>query len=263
MPSASSELKALEPERVTARQIEAARRALTRHMKRAGRVWIRVFPDVPVSKKPLEVRMGSGKGAPELWVVRVKPGRIIFEIDGVSETIGARGARARGRQAADQDALRRAHRGIVGADDEAGDARAMTVDQLDDEALRLKKEQFNLRFQRATGQLENTSRVREVRRDIARIKTIAAQKRARGPANRRVSEDFKMPKRTLQGVVVSDKQDKTVVVRVERRYTHPVMKKTVRRTKKYYAHDETNEYGSATSSGSRSAGRCRGSSAGK
>jgi large subunit ribosomal protein L16 len=76
-------LKALEPERVTARQIEAARRALTRHMKRAGRVWIRVYPDVPVSKKPLEVRMGSGKGAPELWVARVKPGRILFEIDGV------------------------------------------------------------------------------------------------------------------------------------------------------------------------------------
>jgi large subunit ribosomal protein L16 len=76
-------LKAMEPERVTARQIEAARRALTRHMKRAGRVWIRIFPDVPVSKKPLEVRMGSGKGAPELWVVRVKPGRILFEVDGI------------------------------------------------------------------------------------------------------------------------------------------------------------------------------------
>ncbi len=76
-------LKALEPDRVTARQIEAARRAMTRHMKRSGRVWIRVFPDVPVSKKPLEVRMGSGKGTPELWVTRVKPGRILFEIDGV------------------------------------------------------------------------------------------------------------------------------------------------------------------------------------
>jgi len=77
-------LKAMEPDRITARQIEAARRALTRHMKRAGRVWIRIYPDVPVSKKPLEVRMGSGKGAPEYWVVRVKPGRILFEIDGVS-----------------------------------------------------------------------------------------------------------------------------------------------------------------------------------
>ena len=76
-------LKALEPERVTARQIEAARRAMTRHMKRAGRVWIRVFPDVPVSKKPIEVRMGKGKGTPEFWVCRVKPGRIMFEVDGV------------------------------------------------------------------------------------------------------------------------------------------------------------------------------------
>src|SRR6476469_2979811 len=76
-------LKALEPERVTARQIEAARRAMTRHMKRAGRVWIRVFPDVPVSKKPIEVRMGKGTGTPELWVCRVKHGRTMFEIDGV------------------------------------------------------------------------------------------------------------------------------------------------------------------------------------
>jgi large subunit ribosomal protein L16 len=77
-------LKAMEPERVTARQIEAARRAITRHMKRAGRVWIRIFPDVPVSSKPTEVRMGKGKGTPEFWVARVKPGRIMFEIDGVT-----------------------------------------------------------------------------------------------------------------------------------------------------------------------------------
>ena len=76
-------LKALEPDRITARQIEAARRALTRHMKRLGRVWIRIYPDVPVSKKPLEVRMGSGKGAPEFWAARVKPGRVLFEVDGV------------------------------------------------------------------------------------------------------------------------------------------------------------------------------------
>jgi large subunit ribosomal protein L16 len=80
-------LKAMAPERITARQIEAARRALTRHMKRAGRVWIRIFPDVPVSKKPTEVRMGKGKGTPEFWAARVKPGRIMFEIDGVSEEI--------------------------------------------------------------------------------------------------------------------------------------------------------------------------------
>ena len=80
-------LKALEPDRITARQIEAARRALTRHIKRQGKVWIRVFPDVPVSKKPLEVRMGSGKGSPEFWVARVKPGRIMFEIEGIPEEL--------------------------------------------------------------------------------------------------------------------------------------------------------------------------------
>ena len=80
-------LKAVDPERVTARQIEAARRAITRAMKRAGRVWIRIFPDVPVTQKPTEVRMGSGKGAPEFWAARVKPGRIMFEVDGVPEDI--------------------------------------------------------------------------------------------------------------------------------------------------------------------------------
>ena len=80
-------LKAMEPERVTARQIEAARRALTRRMSRTGRVWVRVFPDVPVSTKPAEVRMGSGKGSPEYWICRVKPGRILFEVDGVTRAV--------------------------------------------------------------------------------------------------------------------------------------------------------------------------------
>ena len=80
-------LKALEPNRINARQIEAARRAMTRHMKRQGRVWIRIFPDVPITQKPIEVRMGKGKGSPEYWAARVKPGRIMFEIDGVSEPV--------------------------------------------------------------------------------------------------------------------------------------------------------------------------------
>ncbi|WP_306253618.1 50S ribosomal protein L16 [Parvularcula sp. IMCC14364] len=83
-------LKATEPERVTARQIEATRRAITRYMKRSGRVWIRIFPDVPVSKKPTEVRMGKGKGSVEYWAARVKPGRIMFEIDGVPEDVARR-----------------------------------------------------------------------------------------------------------------------------------------------------------------------------
>jgi large subunit ribosomal protein L16 len=80
-------LKAVEPERITARQIEAARRAITRCMRRVGKVWIRIFPDVPVSKKPAEVRMGSGKGSPEYWICRVHPGKVMFELDGVSEEL--------------------------------------------------------------------------------------------------------------------------------------------------------------------------------
>ncbi len=82
-------LKAMEPERITARQIEAARRAITRHIRRQGRLWIRIFPDVPVSGKPAEVRMGSGKGSPEFWAARVKPGRILFELDGIEGKIAA------------------------------------------------------------------------------------------------------------------------------------------------------------------------------
>ena len=80
-------LKAAEPERVTARQIEAARRAMTRHMKRQGRVWIRIFPDVPVTSKPVEVRMGKGKGSVDFWACKVKPGRVMFEIDGVNDSV--------------------------------------------------------------------------------------------------------------------------------------------------------------------------------
>ncbi|MFP6707241.1 MAG: 50S ribosomal protein L16 [Alphaproteobacteria bacterium] len=86
-------LKAVRPARITARQIEAARRAMTRQMKRAGKLWIRVFPDVPVSKKPTEVRMGKGKGTPEFWICRVKPGRMMFELDGVSVDVAREACR--------------------------------------------------------------------------------------------------------------------------------------------------------------------------
>src|ERR1700681_2147801 len=108
-------LKAMEPDRVTARQIEAARRALTRHMKRAGRVWIRVFPDVPVSKKPIEVRMGKGKGAPELWVAGVAARRARpHHVRGRRRAGGrrARGVSPGGGETSDQDPLRSAHCGI-------------------------------------------------------------------------------------------------------------------------------------------------------
>ena len=91
-------MKAMEPARLTARQIESARRTITRHMKRAGRLWIRIFPDVPVSKKPAEVRMGSGKGAPEWWACRVKPGRILFELDGVTADLAKEAFALAGRK---------------------------------------------------------------------------------------------------------------------------------------------------------------------
>ena len=100
-------LKAMEPERITARQIEAARRAITRHIKRQGRLWIRIFPDVPVSKKPAEVRQGKGKGSVEYWAARVKPGRILFELDGVPGPLAAEAFEPRGDEAADQDQGRR------------------------------------------------------------------------------------------------------------------------------------------------------------
>ena len=183
----------MEPERVTARQIEAARRALTRHMKRAGRVWIRIFPDVPVSKKPLEVRMGSGKGTPELWVARVEPGRILFEIDGVTVAVAKE---ALALAAAKLPIKTRFVERIASRRDmKAGRHQSDDQRQIDDEVLKLKKEQFNLRFQRATGQLENTVARREVRRDIARLKTVAQNKRAGAPKQLRGS---KMPKRTLK-----------------------------------------------------------------
>ena len=91
-------LKAVEPGRITARQIEAARRAITRHIRRVGRVWIRIFPDVPVSQKPAEVRMGSGKGSPEFWVCRVKPGRVMFELAGVPEPLAKEALRLAGQK---------------------------------------------------------------------------------------------------------------------------------------------------------------------
>ena len=151
-------LKALEPERLNAREIEAARRAITREMKRAGRVWIRIFPDVPVSKKPAEVRMGSGKGAPEFWVAKVKPGRILFEIDGVDLATAKKTTAAKAASKSD-------------------DFRAKSADELGTQLAGLKKEQFNLRFQRANGQVENTGRIRTLRRDIARIQTVLTEQR--------------------------------------------------------------------------------------
>ena len=106
-------LKATGRGRLTARQIEAARRAMTRHIKRGGRIWIRIFPDKPISQKPAEVRMGNGKGNPEYWVAEIQPGKVLYEMDGVDEIDRKRSVPARRRQAADRDVLRAADGGSL------------------------------------------------------------------------------------------------------------------------------------------------------
>ena len=168
-------LKAMEPERITARQIEAARRAISRAIKRQGRLWIRIFPDVPVSSKPAEVRMGKGKGSPEYWVPRqARPHPVRTRRR--SRPRGRAGVRTCGDEAADQDEGRcppRRHLapGGLRAMAKTEDLTKKTDDQLAEQLGELKREAFNLRFQAATGQLEKASRVKEVRRTIARIKT--------------------------------------------------------------------------------------------
>ena len=230
-------LKAIEPERITARQIESARRAMTRHMKRQGRVWIRIFPDTPVTQKPTEVRMGKGKGSVEYWAAKVKPGRVMFEIDGVAEPIAREALRLaamklpiksrdgparrlvrlgecrarRSRPApARKDYVQLAGKSGVArgrprlyatastmnstgtgrdpfgallvmlkgrpGNENAQELRDKTPDQLREQLEGLKKEAFNLRFQQATGQLENTAQMRTVRRNAARVKTILNEK---------------------------------------------------------------------------------------
>ena len=178
-------LKALEPDRITARQIEAARRAITRHIRRQGRLWIRVFPDVPVSSKPAEVRMGSGKGSPEFWAARVKPGRILFELDGVPGPIAAVAfSRAAEKLPIKTKVVARLGDLSPGSCmmTKIADLKVKTDDQLVEELTNLKREQFNLRFQAATSQLEKPARIQVVRRDIARIKTLQAQRTAAAAA---------------------------------------------------------------------------------
>ena len=135
---------AMEPCWIRSNQIEAARIAMTRYIKRGGKVWIKIFPDKPVTTKPAETRMGSGKGTLEYWVAVVKPGRVMFELSGVPEEVA-------------REALR------------------LAMHKLNEELVASNKELFNLRFQNATNQLENTSRIKEVRRNIARIQTVITE----------------------------------------------------------------------------------------
>jgi large subunit ribosomal protein L16 len=154
-------LKAIGRGRLTARQIESARRAMTRHIKRGGRIWIRIFPDKPISQKPAEVRMGNGKGNPEYYVAEIQPGKMLYEMDGVSEEL----AREAFRLAAAKLPLKTASE-LLQKDKAA----------LDQELSDLLKAQFGLRMQLATQQLTNTSQLKKVRRDIARVRTVLTQK---------------------------------------------------------------------------------------
>ena len=151
---------ALEPCWIKSNQIEAARIAMTRYIKRGGKVWIKIFPDKPVTAKPAETRMGSGKGTLEYWVAVVKPGRVMFEISGVSEDVA-------------KEALRLAtHKLPCKCNKYVEDLKTKSAAELSQELVAAKKELFNLRFQNATNQLDNTARIKEVRRNIARIQTV-------------------------------------------------------------------------------------------
>ena len=159
-------LKALTPDRVTGKQIEAARVALTRHMKRQGRVWTRIFPNIPVSKKPIEVRMGKGKGSPEYYACRVKPGRILFEVDGVSEQIAKEAfikllLNYQLKQKLLKDLLNMKKQEI----------KKLSKDEILKNIDKFKKDLFNFRFQKINSQITNPAKIGETKKTIARLKT--------------------------------------------------------------------------------------------
>ena len=144
---------------MTAREIEAARRAMTRYVKRGGQIWIRVFPDVPITKKPLEVRMGSGKGNVEYWVAQVQPGKVLFEMEGVTEDDRARGVPARRVEALGRHAVRQAA-GALMKSERAADEDA-SGETCSEELLKLRREQFNLRMAQALGPGREAGPVRQ------------------------------------------------------------------------------------------------------
>ena len=167
-------LKAIGRGRLTARQIESARRAMTRHIKRGGRIWIRIFPDKPISKKPAEVRMGNGKGNPEYWVAEIQPGKVLYEMDGVDEVLAREAFRlAAAKLPIETTFVTR----LVGESEmKAIDLRAKGAAELQEELVALLKEQFSLRMQLATQQLANSAQLGRVRRDIARVRTVMREK---------------------------------------------------------------------------------------
>ena len=163
-------IQALEPGWLTARQIEAARIAMTRAIRRGGKVWINIFPDKPVTKKPAETRMGSGKGNPELWVAVVKPGRILFELSFPNEE-QARVALNKAIQKLPIKARVVTRGEVLMATGATTELAELGLGDLLDELRETKQEALNLRFRNATGQLDNTAEIKRVRRQIARINT--------------------------------------------------------------------------------------------
>ena len=168
-------LKALEPCWLTDRQIEAARVAMTRFIARGGKIWTRVFPDKPITKKPQETRMGKGKGAPEQWVAVIRPGRVLFEMEGVIGGGCPGSDEARGIEAADPHEVRDPVR--AGEDAmKAAELRDLTADELGSKERDLADQLFRMRIQKSMGQLEAPEKMRTVRRDLARLKTVLRQK---------------------------------------------------------------------------------------
>jgi large subunit ribosomal protein L16 len=174
-------LKATSRARMTAREIEAARRAMAHYVKRGGQIWIRVFPDVPISKKPLEVRMGSGKGNIEYWIARVQPGKVLFEMEGVDEVTAREAFRLAGSKLSVSTMfVKRQVREM-----DAKELRSKKAPELADELVKLRKEQFSLRLQRATGQLPKPDQYQKVRRNIARLKTVMSETRLRAAGEKK------------------------------------------------------------------------------
>ena len=159
-------LKAMQPERIISKQIESARVALTRYMKRTGKVWLRIFPNIPVSKKPTEVRMGKGKGSPEFWVCRVKPGRIIFEVDGIDEATARVALYKASAKLPIKTKFIKRYQSMKNKE-----VKKLSIDELKNKSALLKKDLFNLRFKKVNGQLEDTAKVSELKRNIAKMLT--------------------------------------------------------------------------------------------
>ena len=165
-------LKAVQPERIIGKQIEAARVALTRYMKRTGKVWTRIFPNIPVSKKPTEVRMGKGKGSPEYYACRVKPGRIIFEIDGVTEEVAREALyKASAKLPIKTKFIKRKNM------NKKREQKKLTNDQAEKKILSLKKDLFNIRFKKTNNQIQNSAQYNEIKKSIARLYTTIKRSR--------------------------------------------------------------------------------------